>query len=161
MSPDQPSRKQGIAIAIMAAVAVGSLVLPWVWVPYQQFDTIPFSRFEQLVAEGGVTEVTVGSDTIQGKVKDKLPSGKSDFVTARVDAALAEKLAAKGVVVTGVPSGGLLQSILVWGLPALMFYLIWVFGPPPRRPTRLGRVHVNRQVTCQGLCRKGHQGHFC
>ena len=41
--------------------------------------------------------------------------------------ALAEKLAAKGVVVTGVPSGGLLQSILVWGLPALMFYLIWVF----------------------------------
>ena len=126
MSPDQPSRKQGIAIAIMAAVAVGSLVLPWVWVPYQQFDTIPFSRFEQLVAEGGVTEVTVGSDTIQGKVKDKLPSGKSNFVTARVDAALAEKLAAKGVVVTGVPSGGLLQSILVWGLPALMFYLIWV-----------------------------------
>ena len=51
----------------MAAVAVGSLVLPWVWVPYQQFDTIPFSRFEQLVAEGGVTEVTVSSDTIQGK----------------------------------------------------------------------------------------------
>ena len=110
MAPDQPSRKQGIAIAIMAAVAVGSLVLPWVWVPYQQFDTIPFSRFEQLVAEGGVTEVTVGSDTIQGKVKDKLPSGKSDFVTARVDAALAEKLAAKGVVVTGVPSGGVLQT---------------------------------------------------
>jgi cell division protease FtsH len=136
MTPDQPSRKQGIAIAIMAAVAVGSLVLPWVSLPYQQFDTIPFSRFEQLVAEGGVTEVTVGSDTIQGKVKDKLPSGKSDFVTARVDAALAEKLAAKGVVVTGVPSGGLLQSILVWGLPALMFYLIWVF---------LGRRLADRQ----------------
>ena len=110
MAPDQPSRKQEIAIAIMAAVAVGSLVLPWVWAPYQQVDTIPFSRFEQLVAEGGVTEVTVGSDTIQGKVKDKLPSGKSAFVTARVDAALAEKLAAKGVVVTGAPSGGLLQT---------------------------------------------------
>jgi len=31
-------------------------------------------------------------------------------VTARVDAALAEKLAAKGVVVTGVPSGGLFQT---------------------------------------------------
>ena len=84
----------------------------------------------------GVTEVTVSSDTIQGKVKDKLPSGKSDFVTARVDAALAEKLAAKGVVVTGVPSGGLLQSILVWGLPAVMFYLIWVF---------LGRRLADRQ----------------
>ena len=66
-------------------------------------------------------------DSIQGKVKDKLPSGKSAFVTARVDAALAEKLEAKGVVVTGVPSGGLLQSILSWTLPLFMFYLVWVF----------------------------------
>jgi cell division protease FtsH len=57
-------------------------------------------------------------------------------VTARVDAALAEKLAAKGVVVTGVPSGGLFQTILSWVVPALMFYLIWVF---------LGRRLADRQ----------------
>ena len=44
--------------------------------PANQFDTIPYSQFEQLVAEGSVTEVTVGPDTIQGKVKDKLPSWK-------------------------------------------------------------------------------------
>ncbi len=125
MDSDQPSRKQKIVFAVLGAAALGSLVLQWVWVSANQFDTIPYSQFEQLVAEGGVTEVTVGPDAIQGKVKDKLPTGKSAFVTARVDAALAEKLAAKGVVVTGAPSGGLLQSILVWGLPALMFYLIW------------------------------------
>jgi cell division protease FtsH len=47
--------------------------------------------------------LTVGQDTIQGKLKDKLVSGKSAFITARVDPALAEKLEAKGVVVTGVP----------------------------------------------------------
>ncbi len=127
MTPDQPSRTQKIALGIVTAVALGLLVLEWAWVSYDQLETIPFSQFEKLVGEGNVAEVNVGSDTIQGKVKDKLPSGKSAFVTARVDAALAEKLEAKGVVVTGVPSGGLLQSILSWTLPLFMFYLVWVF----------------------------------
>ncbi|QHO75624.1 cell division protein FtsH [Bradyrhizobium sp. CCBAU 051011] len=127
MAPDHASRKQKIAIAIMAAAALVSLALQWVWVSYAEIDTIPFSQFEQLVAAGSVAEVAVSSDTIQGKLKDKLPSGKSAFITARVDAALAEKLEAKGVIVTGVPSGGLLQSVLLWIMPALMFYLGWVF----------------------------------
>ena len=125
MMPDQSSRKQKIIIAIMVVAALGSLVLEWAWISYDRVDAIPFSQFEQLVAAGSVAEVTVGSDTIQGKVKDKLPSGNSFFMTARVDPALAEKLVAKGVVVRGVPSGGLLQTILLWILPALMFYLAW------------------------------------
>ena len=117
MTSRLPSRKQKIMIAVMVVAALGSLVLEWAWVSYGRVDTIPFSQFEQLVAAGSVTEVTVSSDTIQGKVKDKLPSGNSVFVTARVDAALAEKLEAKGIVVTGVPSGGLLQTILLWICP--------------------------------------------
>jgi cell division protease FtsH len=110
-APDQPSRRQNIVFAIIAMVALGSLALEWAWISSRQFETIPFSQFEQLVNEGLVTEVTVGSDTIQGKVKDKLASGKSEFLTVRVDTALAEKLEAKGIVVKGVPpSGGLLQG---------------------------------------------------
>ena len=112
------------------------MLLQWVLATYNTVDTIPYSEFEQLVAQGSVTEVAVGQDTIQGKLKDKLPSGKSAFVTARVDPALAEKLEAKGVTVTGVPSGGLFQTILSWVVPALMFYLIWVF---------LGRRLADRQ----------------
>ena len=127
MASDQPSRKQNIIVGTMAAAALGSLVLEWALVSYNQVDTIPFSQFEQLVAEGGVTEVTVGQDIIQGRVKDKLPSGKSAFVTARVDAALADKLTAKGVVVTGAPSGGLLQTILSWVIPIGLFYVVWIF----------------------------------
>jgi cell division protease FtsH len=125
-TPDQPSRMQKIALVAMVAAAIGSLVLEWWFVAYGQVDTIPYSQFETLVAEGSVTEVTVASETIQGKVKDKLPSGKSAFVTARVDPALAEKLAKKDIVVTGAPSsGGLLQSILGWVFPALMFFVVW------------------------------------
>ena len=123
-------------IGYIFAAGIGMLLLQWVLATYNTIDTIPYSEFEQLVAQGSVTEVAVGQDTIQGKLKDKLPSGKSAFVTARVDPALAEKLEAKGVVVTGVPSGGLFQTILSWIVPALMFYLIWIF---------LGRRLADRQ----------------
>jgi len=136
MESDSSSRKQSIAIGYIFAAGIGMLLLQWALAAYNEVDTIPFSQFEQLVAQGSVTEVAVGQDTIQGKLKDKLASGKMAFVTVRVDPALAEKLATKGVVVTGVPSGGLFQTILSWIVPAVMFYLIWIF---------LGRRLADRQ----------------
>jgi cell division protease FtsH len=108
MESDPSSRKQSIAIGYFVAAGIGMLLLQWALAANSQIDTIPFSQFEQMVAQGSVTEVAIGQDTIEGKVKDKLPSGKSAFVTVRVDPTLAEKLAAKSVVVTGVPSGGLI-----------------------------------------------------
>ena len=78
-------RKQAVAIGYIFAAGIGMLLLQWVLATYNTVDTIPYSQFEQLVAQGKVTEVAVGQDTIQGKLKDKLPSGKSAFVTARVD----------------------------------------------------------------------------
>ena len=136
MESDSSSRKQSIVIGYIFAAGIGMLLLQWALAAYNEVDTIPFSQFEQLVAQGSVTEVAVGQDTIQGKLKDKLASGKMAFVTVRVDPALAEKLAANGVVVTGVPSGGLFQTILSWIVPAVMFYLIWIF---------LGRRLADRQ----------------
>ncbi|WP_213770485.1 ATP-dependent zinc metalloprotease FtsH [Bradyrhizobium sp. dw_78] len=136
MNTDPSSRKQSIAVGYIFAAAMGVLLLQWLFTTYNTVDTIPYSEFEQLVAQDKVTEVSVGQDVIQGKLKDKLPSGKSAFVTARVDMALAEKLEAKGVAVTGVPSGGLLQTILSWVVPMFFFYLIWIF---------LGRRLADRQ----------------
>jgi cell division protease FtsH len=127
MDPDSSSRKQNFASLYFFAAAIGILLLQWLWATYSQVETIPYSQFEQLVDADSVKEVSISQDMIQGKLKDRLPSGKSDFVTARVDPQLAEKLAAKGVVVTGVPSGGLFQTLLSWVVPAFMFYLIWVF----------------------------------
>ena len=127
MDSDPSSRKQAVTIGYVFAAAIGILVLQWLFTTYNTVDTIPYSEFEQLVAKGAVQEVAIGADVIQGKLKEKLPSGKSAFVTARVDPALADKLTAKGIVVTGVPSGGAFQTVLSWIVPALMFYLIWVF----------------------------------
>ncbi|HVX77014.1 MAG TPA: ATP-dependent zinc metalloprotease FtsH [Bradyrhizobium sp.] len=129
MANEPSSRKQAVTIGYIFAAGIALIVLQWLLTTYNNIETIPYSQFEQLVSQGKVAEVGVGQDTIQGKLKEneKLPSGKSDFVTARVDPALAEKLAAKGVVVNGVPSGGVIQTILSWVIPGVIFYLIWVF----------------------------------
>jgi len=127
MADDSSGRKQTVVTWYILAAFGGILVLQWAWASYSQVETIPFSQFEQLVADGKVAEVAVGQDVIQGTLKEALPSGRKAFVTNRVDAALAAKLAAEGVVVTGVPSNGLVATLLSWLLPAVAFYLIWVF----------------------------------
>ena len=129
MEPNPSQRKQAIAIGYILAAGFGILVLQWLFTTYNTVETIPYSQFQQLVAQNKVAEVAVGQGSIQGKLKahDKLPSGKSSFVTVRVDPALAGKLEAKGIVVQGVPSGGPFETILSWVVPALLFYLVWVF----------------------------------
>ncbi len=129
MEPNPSQRKQAIAIGYILAAVLGVFILQWLFMAHNTVETIPYSQFEQLVAQNKVAEVAVGQHSIQGKLKkhDKLPSGKSSFVTVRVDPALAGKLEAKGIVVHGVASGGLFETILSWVLPALLFYLVWIF----------------------------------
>jgi len=129
MESDPSQRKQAITMGYIFAAGIGMLLLQWLFATYNTVETIPYSQFEQLVTQGKVAEVDIGQDSIQGKLKqnEKLPSGKSAFVTARVDPQFAEKLAQQGIVVNGVPSGGLIQTILSWVVPALMFYLFWIF----------------------------------
>lgn len=122
---DQVSRKQAVAMAVIFVGGMLLVVLQFILTRYESFETIPYSQFEQLLAQEKVAEVSVGPDTIQGKLKEPLPGGKSAFVTARVELALAEKLAAKGVIVVGVPGGGALQTLLSWVFPVIVFFVIW------------------------------------
>ncbi|WP_461327440.1 ATP-dependent zinc metalloprotease FtsH [Bradyrhizobium huanghuaihaiense] len=125
VEPDQVSRKQTIAMAIIFAGGMLLAVLQFLFTTYNSIETVPYSQFEQLLTQEKIAEVSVGPDTIQGKLKEPLPSGKSAFVTARVDMALADKLAQKGVSVTGVPGSGLLQSLLSWIFPIVVFFGVW------------------------------------
>ncbi|MDN4987078.1 ATP-dependent zinc metalloprotease FtsH [Bradyrhizobium sp. WYCCWR 13022] len=112
-------------MAILFAGSMLLVALQFLVATYNSIETIPYSQFEQLLAQEKIVEVSVGPDSIQGKLKEQLPSGKSAFVTARVDMALADKLAQKGVSVTGVPGSGALQSLLSWIFPIVVFFLIW------------------------------------
>jgi len=124
---DADARKQQWTIWYIIAAFLGVMLIQQLWTSAQQVETIPYSQFEQLVSDGKVAQVTVGQDTITGVLKEPLSGGRTQIATTRVDPTLAEKLAAKGVTVSGAPSGGILATILSWILPLLIFYLLWAF----------------------------------
>jgi cell division protease FtsH len=125
MEPD--ARKRQFLIWYVLAAMIGILLFQQFWTSYSQIETIPYSQFEALLDQGKIAEVTVGADSVQGKLKEALPSGKREFFAVRVDPQLTEKLASHQVVVTGAPSGGLVQTILSWVIPAVIFYVAWMF----------------------------------
>jgi cell division protease FtsH len=124
MQPE--ARKRQIMIWYTIAAVVGVLLIQYFWSSYSQIETIPYSQFEQLLNDRKVAEVTVGAESVQGSLKEPLPSGKTAFFTVRVDPQLADKLRAHDVVVKGTPSGGVIETILAWILPAIIFYGIWM-----------------------------------
>jgi len=125
MEPD--ARKRQFMIWYVLAAMLGILLFQAFWSSYSQVETIPYSEFETLLDQGKVAEVTVGADSVQGTLKEPLPSGKREFFAVRVDPQLAEKLASHQVVVKGVASGGVIQIILSWVIPAVLFYVVWMF----------------------------------
>src|SRR5258708_27489730 len=104
------------------------MLIQSLWLSFTQVETIPYSQFEQLLAENKISEVLVGSESIQGPLKEPFPDGRKLFHTVRVDPALADKLKEHGVTVTGAPSSSFLSTILSWVLPIFIFYLIWTYG---------------------------------
>jgi cell division protease FtsH len=121
-------RKHQFATWYIFAAFLGLMLIQYLWLQYTQIETIPYSQFEQLVDENKISEVLVGSDTIQGTLKEPFPDGRKLFNTIRVEPDLAAKLSAHGVKVTGAPSSNFLSTILSWVLPVFIFYLIWTYG---------------------------------
>jgi cell division protease FtsH len=121
-------RKQHFATWYVFAAFLGVMLIQFLWLRFSQVETIPYSQFQQLLDDSKIVSVVVGSDTIQGTLKEPLKEGRKLFYTVRVDAELADRLKAKGVTVTGVPTNTLLSTILSWALPIFIFYLIWMYG---------------------------------
>jgi len=127
-APDDPTHRRRESMVWYAVIALLALWLgQWIFQATSQVRSVPYSQFETWASEGKVSEVTIGSDVIQGKLKAPATGEPPGFVTVRVDPAIAEKLMAKDVKVTGAPPSGLLSAILSWVLPALGFYLLWSF----------------------------------
>jgi cell division protease FtsH len=127
-SREPEERKQQFAIWYFFAAFLGLMLIQYLWLQYTQVETIPYSQFEQLLDENKISDVLVGTETIQGTLKEPFPDGRKLFSTIRVDPELAGKLAAHGVRVTGAPSSNFLSTILSWAIPIFIFYLIWTYG---------------------------------
>ena len=66
------------------------------WQAARETELIPYSQFLAKVEEGTVTDITVSNQYIRGAFKE--PQGsKTQFVTARVDPAVARELQGHGV----------------------------------------------------------------
>src|SRR3974390_2422039 len=88
-------RKHHFATWYIFAAFLGLMLIQYLWLQYTQIETIPYSQFEQLVDQNKISEVLVGSDTIQGTLKEPFPDGRKLFNTTRVDPELASKLSAR------------------------------------------------------------------
>jgi cell division protease FtsH len=127
--PREPEeRKHQFATWYVFAAFLGVMLIQYLWLQYTQVETIPYSQFEQLLAQNKISEVFVRSDSIQGMVTEPFPDGRKLFYTVRVDRELADALKAHGVKVTGIPSNNFLSTILSWVLPIFAFYLIWMYA---------------------------------
>jgi cell division protease FtsH len=123
--PDMSKRTQfHIGYWLLAALVV--LALQYFYTNSQQVASIPYSQFEQLLHEGKIAQVGVSDRYIQGKLKQPLPNGKTEFVTTRVDLQFADELQKYGVIYTGEVESTFLQTFLSWIIPTALFFGVWM-----------------------------------
>ena len=84
---------------------------------------IPYSEFKEAVGAGNVTEISVSTHVIHGKMKDD-----KNFNTIRIeDPDLVRDLAQRQVKVTGVIESTVIRDLLSWIVPIALFFGVWWF----------------------------------
>ena len=124
MNPD-PKTSWNVGYWVLAFVLV--LWFQNVWQTARTVEPVPYSAFEQALAEGRVAEVIVGETTITGRLKTPDASGKTVIVANRVEPQLAERLSRYDVPYTRVVESTWLRDLLSWVVPALVFFALWFF----------------------------------
>jgi len=110
---------------IIAALML--LSLQSYWHTAQTVETVPYSAFQQALAEKRISEVFITDHTLIGQLKSPNSQGKTTIVTARVEPQLANDLSKYDVPYTRVVENTWLRDILSWVLPALVFFGVWFF----------------------------------
>ncbi len=105
---------------------VGVMFVHDLWVGYRQVAVLPYSQFQQLLHDKKVAEVKVGEDRLEGTLKEPL-DGKTRFVTNRVGSELAKELDEAAVKYSGTVENRLVEMLLSWLLPVLLFGGVWLF----------------------------------
>ncbi|RPE72471.1 membrane protease FtsH catalytic subunit [Tibeticola sediminis] len=97
------------------------------WQTQQQVETVPYSAFEQALAEGRVAEVLIGEKLVTGKLKTPEANGKTVLVATRVEPEMAQRLDAYKVPYTRVYESTFLRDLMSWVAPTLVFFGLWYF----------------------------------
>ncbi len=119
-------RKQ-ILNSVYWMLAIGLILwLQTVWQGAMQTEPVPYSEFEQALAEGRIQQVTVSDRVMTGRLK--APDGnKTTLVAVRVEPDLAARLDKFKVPYTRVVENTLLRDLMSWVVPSLIFVGLWYF----------------------------------
>ncbi|HVB31291.1 MAG TPA: ATP-dependent zinc metalloprotease FtsH [Gemmatimonadaceae bacterium] len=124
----QPGGKRaGPKAWLVWVTIIALLLLPQIFGPAFGLKQIPYSVFSQKLDSGLVQSVQVGDTYITGTLKPPGVDGETQFVTTRVEPAIADRLASKGVPFSGAPRSTMIEGLLLWVLPALLFVGVWWF----------------------------------
>jgi cell division protease FtsH len=118
-----PASALWIGIGLVGLVLLVNLVSSTM----QAGRSLPYSEFKSLLAQGQVTEIVVGVETIRGTYQDGAGADVA-FQTTRVDdPSLVEQLEAGKVVYDGEPQNRLLTDVIGWLLPIALIIALWMF----------------------------------
>src|SRR5512147_449872 len=119
-------KKQQVNVWYVLLAMLALLFFQSWWIEQSKVETLPYSQFEKLLREGGVEEMSVGTNVIEGKLKQPI-EGRGEFRTVIVDPRLAEQFGKYDVKFTGVIQSTLLRDLLSWIVPVGLFFLFWMF----------------------------------
>src|SRR6266496_419744 len=120
-------KKTQFNIWYLIIAVLGVFLLRDLWVASTKVEPSAYSEFQHHLKAGRVKEIAISNNVIQGTYKTPLPDGRDRFVTTRVDPELAKDLEQYDVKFTGVVESTFFKDILGWVVPALVFYLVWMF----------------------------------
>ena len=120
------NRQTKFHIGYWLAAVLGLMVVQYFYAVGQKVAQIPYSQFQQLLHDHKIAEIAVSDRYIQGKLKEPLPSGKSEFTTTRVDPQFADELQKYAVTYTGEVESTLVQDLLSWIVPVALFFGLWM-----------------------------------
>jgi cell division protease FtsH len=158
-APSEPpvGRLLPFHIAYLALALLSVLLLRDLWLTSRDVAQLPYSEFQQLLRDGAIAKVLIGEAEIRGEFKEER-EGKTQFVTNRVEPALAEDLERYQVEYAGRIESDFLPNLLSWVIPVLVFVALWMFllrrmmgrGPPGAGFMAIGKskakVYVEKEV---------------
>ena len=145
-SPDPSQNKVHFSLWYFV---IALLLITWLqgYMAEPQREKIPYSEFKQLIRDGKVENLVIGSERIQGETKND--KGQTQhFSTVRVeDPELVNLLDQKGIRYSGYAENKWVGVLLSWMLPLAVFIFFWSFlikrmGAGPQGVLSVGKARV-------------------
>jgi cell division protease FtsH len=120
-------RRQTFSVGYFILAALALFWLQTLLSP--QARQIPYSEFRDMLAKGWVERVVLSDTLIRGTVKPEHAGDQKSFVTVRVaDDQLVPELQKQGVLYEGQYESPVLNAVVSWVLPAVVFVGIWALA---------------------------------